>query len=76
MLHPTQNRPPRAQAIKDRREARASLQRFFCLGATNKVFVDQGCAPSMVKWSEAKAYGDVPNHWNVEANPTQEVSHG
>lgn len=55
MLHPTQNRPPRAQAIKNRREARASGQRFFCLGITNKALADQGGTPSMVKWSEVKA---------------------
>ena len=76
MLHPTQNRPPRAQAIKNRREARASSQRFFCLGAVNKGFVDQGGTPSMVKWSKVKAHGDVAAHWESAAKPTQEVSHG
>lgn len=67
MLHPTQNRPPRAQAIRERREMRARrLWRTQELDIRNDF------------WSGAITQGVVlANHqFSDEAKTIREVSHG
>lgn len=74
MLHPTQNRPPRAQAIKNRREAREWGSRPFKNRLVGlHVTQPSSHTPHWVKWSDVSATNPA---FADEAKPTQEVSHG
>lgn len=62
-MHPTQNRPPRAQAIKERRDSRewrraAGYPTNRWWGATNPVFADASkpiANPHLVEWIDKPA---------------------
>ena len=78
-MHPTQNRPPRAQAIKERRDNRERRRANRCWGATNTVLADASkpfAYPHLVKWTDAAVPGAIPESWVHNNEPTQEVTHG